>query len=237
MSRSWAWLQLVIGYGILEVALWTSGHTQAIASWAVAAWCASSVVAQGRSARELGVGTAGFSRALIALPVSAAASLAIISTAWAAGSLRELHGEAPVWLHALSYALWAVFQQFLLQSFFYVNLERLLGDGRKAAWITAGLFAAAHIPNPVLVPATFLAAIFFVKVFQKARNIYPLGIAHALLGLAVAISAPSGLIRNMRVGVSYFRYESAPRNVSTGDLRLPPQTWVEPHVPSRLLLE
>jgi hypothetical protein len=234
MCRAWVWLQLAIGYGILEIALWTSGHTQVLASWAVAAWFVLSVMAEGRSAKELGIGTAGFSRALIALPVAAAASLAIVSVAWAAGSLRGLHGESPVWLHALSYSLWAVFQQFMLQSFFYVSLERLLGSPGKAVWVTAGLFAAAHIPNPVLVPSTFLAAVFFVKIFQQARNIYPLGIAHALLGLSIAISAPSGLIRNMRVGVSYFRYQpSPPRASGTGNVE-PPPTWVESRIRSPL---
>ncbi len=215
MTRGWLWFQLAVGYGILEVALWTSGHAQAIACWAVAVWIVLSVVAQGRSPGELGIGAAGFSRALIAVPLAAAASLAVLLAAWSAGTLGGLPGTGPVWRHALSYSVWAVFQQFMLQSFFYVNLERLLRDRKKACWATAGLFAAAHIPNPVLVPATFVAGMAFVKLFQRARNIYPLGMAHALLGLTIAIVAPHGWIRNMRVGASYFRYPSRPRRAST----------------------
>jgi membrane protease YdiL (CAAX protease family) len=215
MTRRWLWLQLAIGYGILEIALWTSGRSQLVASCAVAAWIVLAILLQGRSAKELGIGTSAFWRALIAVPLAAGVGVGLVLLAWSAGTLSELHGKDPVWLHALSYSIWALFQQFMLQSFFYLNLEALLRNADKAAWVTAVLFGVAHVPNPVLAPATFLAGLALVKLFQRARNIYPLGIAHALLGLAIAISAPHALIRNMRVGASYFHYQSSPRQAFT----------------------
>jgi hypothetical protein len=215
MTRRWLWLQLAIGYGILEIALWTSGRSQVVASCAVAAWIVLAVLLQGRSAKELGIGASAFARALIALPLAATVSLGLVLVAWSAGTLGALHGKDPVWLHAVSYSIWALFQQFMLQSFFYLNLEALLRSEDKAAWATAALFAVAHIPNPVLAPATFVAGLAFVRLFQRARNIYPLGIAHALLGLSIAIAAPHALIRNMRVGASYFHYQSMPRQAFT----------------------
>jgi hypothetical protein len=226
MSRKAIWAQLVVGYGILEAALWTSGRAQGIASGAAAGWLLLCVLIQGRSRRELGIGGAGFFQALIALPLALIASAFVILIAFAAGSLRELHGQGPVWMHALGYVVWALFQQFVLQSFFYVSLEGLLANQRKAAWVTAGLFAAAHIPNPVLIPATFVGGLFFVKLFQRARNIYPLGLAHALVGLSLAISVPSGVIRNMRVGAAYLRFDEQ-RQLSSGQTVKAPQTWVE----------
>src|SRR5581483_3646929 len=171
MARRWLWLQLATGYGILELALWTSGRNQVLASWSVAVWIMLSVVMQALKTTDMVIARAAFRRGLIALPLAALASFALILLGWMAGTLGPLHGESPVWLHALSYTVWAVFQQFMLQSFFYLTLEKLLESSNKATWITAGLFAAAHIPNPVLVPATFLAGLAFVRLFQRARNI------------------------------------------------------------------
>lgn len=45
------------------------------------------------------------------------------------------------------YAIWALAQQFVLQSFFYLRIESVLG-GKPAVLVTAVLFGAAHIPVP-----------------------------------------------------------------------------------------
>src|SRR5581483_644399 len=229
MSRRWTWAQLVIGYVILEAALWTSGRTQAVFSYATAVWIVASVMAQRRSARELGLGRPGFTRALVAVPVASLAAGTIVLTGWAAGSLRVLYGPDPVWAHTLGYSLWALFQQFMLQSFFYLGFETLFGPGPKAMWTAVVLFAAAHIPNPVLVPASFVGALFFVLVFRRTRNIYPLGLAHAVLGLALAVSVPDGALRHMRVGASYFRYQPALEQGSAGAMGA-----VQHFIPGRL---
>jgi membrane protease YdiL (CAAX protease family) len=68
------------------------------------------------------------------------------------------------------------------------------------------LFSAAHLPNLVLVAATVVAAVFFVSVFQRWRNIYPLAIAHAMLGLSLAASVPDPVLRHMRVGIGFLHF-------------------------------
>ena len=65
------------------------------------------------------------------------------------------------------------------------------------------LFSAAHIPNPWLVPATLLGGLVFCELFRRYRNLYPLGAAHALLGLAIAEALSVVLLRHMRVGIGY----------------------------------
>ena len=87
----------------------------------------------------------------------------------------------------MQYLIWALVQQFILQSFFYVRLESLLG-GRWAVLAAAGLFAAVHLPSPVLTVGSFVGGLFFCEMFRRYRNIFPLGLAHALLGLAMAAS-------------------------------------------------
>jgi membrane protease YdiL (CAAX protease family) len=87
-----------------------------------------------------------------------------------------------------------------------VNLEDLLGDSQRALWCTTALFFLAHVPNPVLMAGTLAAALFFVSLFRRYRNIYPLGIAHALLGLSLAVTVPDAWLRHMRVGISYWHF-------------------------------
>ena len=54
------------------------------------------------------------------------------------------------------YAFWCVFQQLLLQNMTYRRLRAGLGASWKTSSIAGAMFAAAHLPNPILVPATFL---------------------------------------------------------------------------------
>lgn len=202
----WEWAQLVLAYGILEVALWTRGHRQQVASLAFISWIFVTTVMQWRRARGLGIGVRGFGSALIAIPIAAIAAGTILLAGRLAGTLRPLYGTQAPLFHAAGYATWAMVQEFILNSYFFVRLERLLRSTRAALWGAVLLFTLAHVPNPVLLAGTFVAAIFFVSVFQRYRNVYPLGIAHAMLGLAIALTVPDTFLHHMRVGISYFHF-------------------------------
>jgi membrane protease YdiL (CAAX protease family) len=119
------------------------------------------------------------------------------------------HNSGPAHLlpfrQAMQYLIWALVQQFILQSFFYVRLESLL-RGRSAVLAAAGLFAAVHIPSPVLTAGSLVGGLFFCEMFRRYRNIFPLGLAHALLGLAMAASFSNAVLHHMRVGVGYLRF-------------------------------
>ncbi len=206
MNRTWKWIETFVAFGLLEASLWTAGQTQRDFALATAVWIIAATLANGRSTRELGLGVSGFAESLIAIPIAAAVSVFLLVLAWQAGTLRELYGPRPPLWHSSGYAIWALMQQFILNSFFYLNFEDLLGDRRRALWAAVALFCVAHIPNPVLMLGTLLAAVFFVTVFRRYRNIYPLGFAHALLGLTLAITVPDLWIRHMRVGISYLRF-------------------------------
>jgi len=203
MNPTWGWSQMAVAYGLLEATLWTEGHTQRIFALATAAWIVVATLVNRRSLRELGLGTRGFVNSLIAIPVALAAATVIVLIGWEAGALHGLFGTRPPLWHSSAYAIWALMQQFILNSFFFLNLEELLGDGKRALWGAAALFCCAHIPNPVLMAGTLLSAVFFVSLFRRYRNLYPLGIAHAILGLSLAVTVPDAWMRHMRVGVSY----------------------------------
>jgi membrane protease YdiL (CAAX protease family) len=99
------------------------------------------------------------------------------------------------------YGLWALAQQFMLQSFFFVRFETLLGS-RWAVLASAALFAAAHIPNSALTLMSF-RGLFFCLLFRRYRNIYPLGLVHTLLGMAIAACFSEAVMHHMRVGAGY----------------------------------
>ena len=205
-NTTWPWTRLLIAYALLEWALWTSDRgIQQIASLAFITWVIITTIAGRRKMRDLGLGIRGFRGASIAIPIALLAAVLILFTSWSAGALRPLYGSRPV-AHALGYTLWATIQEFILNSYFFLTLEEILPRSRDAAIGAVFLFAFAHIPNPVLVAGTLLLSAFSVALFRRYRNIYPLGIAHAILGLSLALAVPDALLRHMRVGIGYYHF-------------------------------
>jgi len=155
------------------------------------------------SARELGF-TMPARGTLITLGLGIAMAAFIAANGFV---LRPLFGPAhAVPMHrAWQYAIWAVAQEFILQSFFYLRLKSLLGHRRAALW-AALLFAAVHAPSPLLTALSFLGALLFCELFHRYRALVPIGLAHALLGLTIAATLPDSLLHHMRVGIGYLRY-------------------------------
>ena len=178
---------------------------QQIASLAFLAWIVVTTLTQRRKLRELGLGRTGFVGAAIAIPIALLAAALILLAAWLLGSLRPSTDPHPL-PHALTYGLWAMIQEFMLNSYFYLTLEEVLRNSRRAAMGAVLLFTLAHIPNPVLLAGTLLASSFFVTLFRRYRNIYPLGIAHAVLGLTLPLAFPDVVLRHMRVGIGYYHF-------------------------------
>jgi membrane protease YdiL (CAAX protease family) len=104
------------------------------------------------------------------------------------------------------YALWAFAQQILLQDFFLRRMLRLVSRASAAVLVAAGIFSLAHLPNPILTVVTFLWGLAACTLFLRYRNLYPLGLAHAVLGITIAVAIPGPMIRNMRVGRGYLSY-------------------------------
>ena len=104
------------------------------------------------------------------------------------------------------YAIWSFAQQWLLQGFFLLRLMRILPGKRYAAAIAAGIFALAHLPNPILTVVTLVWGLIACQLFLRYRNVYTLAITHAILGICLAVSIPGPVIRNMRVGLGYLTY-------------------------------
>jgi hypothetical protein len=123
---------------------------------------------------------------------------------WIAGTgLRTLGpGYAIPWSRSWQYAIWALVQEFILQSIFFVRLEAVFGSGR-AVFMATALYAAAHLPSPLLTFLAFLGGLVFCESFRRWRNIYPIGVIHAALGLTIAANLPDKWLHHMRVGIGY----------------------------------
>ncbi len=205
-ERYFTWVQVILVFLSLEFSLWTpmpGGRNR----WIVITMMAILlfVLIDRPSLERLGMRLPKTFGASLVLGISfAAAMLMVLAVHWAGGVIRA----NPTWpnLHlAWQYLIWAMIQEFMLQSFFFTRFERLFG-GPTAVWVAATLFAVAHLPSPILTTFTLIGALFFCEMFRRYRSIYPIGIVHALLGLTVSVTMPNTLLHHMRVGFGYLRF-------------------------------
>ena len=204
--RPFVWAQIVIVFVLLEFVLWAPTRDMRN-RWAVITMTIFLVLVliDRPSLQRLGLRLPKTFGASLVLGISFATI--ILSAAlvhWAGGEIPA-NQTWPALQSVWGYVIWALIQEFMLQSFFFNRFEELYG-GSAAVWIAATLFAAAHLPSPILTTATLIGALFFCEMFRRYRSIYPLGVAHAMLGLSIFLITPDSLLHHMRVGIGYLRY-------------------------------
>lgn len=192
--------EIAIVFACILAALWTpQGRVNALFSISAAACVVAFAVAGRWGARDLG----------LTRPVAGAGNM-LLAGALLCGAIAligiPLRHVGPTYSVPLrrswQYAIWALQQEFILQAIFFVRLEAMLGE-KLAVLAAAGLFSLVHIPSPVLTVLSLLGGIVFCEMFRRWRNIYPLGIIHAALGLTIAASLPDRWLHHMRVGIGY----------------------------------
>jgi hypothetical protein len=109
-----------------------------------------------------------------------------------------------VWLLFGGYFVWCSFQQYLTQSYFHRRLMRVIRSPHLRSLVIGLLFAGAHIPNPVLMAATFAGGIVFAEIFVRHPSIWPLACVQAVAGFLIGGLSPEWIIHSMRVGPGYF---------------------------------
>ncbi len=203
-SATWLWGEVAVGFALVQAALWTEGAARSVLTFAAATAIAVAVSLERPSLPDVGLARAGLGRSAWVVAATAGLAGILLLAGWLAGSSRYPF-QSPVLVHFAAYLPWSLAQQFAAQSFFYRRLEALLGS-KKAVGVAALLFSAAHLPNPVLAPATLAAGLLFSELFRRYRNLYPLAVAHALLAIAIAVAVPDHLHRHMHVGIGYLHY-------------------------------
>jgi membrane protease YdiL (CAAX protease family) len=161
---------------------------------------------RGESWRELGFSSRHFGRALwlLLFPVGLGCVVMLL-----AGLLNDsLHRSTHFWANLLVVPVWGVLQQYVLQGFIYRRLRSLLpGQISWAIFVTAALFALVHLPNPPLTALTFVAALVWSWVYERAPNLWALGLSHGVLSLTLMHSLPPWLLQSMSVGYKHFLYQ------------------------------
>jgi hypothetical protein len=207
--------ELSVGYALILATIWTPRPYQSWLWWASAAWILLTSVYSFPGREALGFRRGGFLPSLWVLLAALFVSASAIILAIHLDTIRHPI-SARGWVMTFGgYTVWSFVQQFLLQGYFLFRLLRILPRREWAALAAAGIFAAAHLPNPILTPVTFLWGLVACVVFLRFRNVFPLAAAHALLGITLAITIPGPVVRNMRVGLGYLRYH-APRDHPPG---------------------
>jgi membrane protease YdiL (CAAX protease family) len=215
VANSWrrylVWGEIIIVFLFLELALWAPttkvrNRWAAILSITILAFVLIDARFDWGRLKRLGLGLPKLFGASVTIGIALGmAACMLLMANW----VGERIPANPTWFpnlqSAWGYGLWALIQEFILQSFFFNRFEELFGSS-AAVWIASLLFAFVHLPNPVLTVATFIGSLFFCEMFRRYRSIYPLAIVHAMLGLTIAFTVPDHLLHHMRVGIGYLRY-------------------------------
>jgi membrane protease YdiL (CAAX protease family) len=208
--------QFCVGYALILAVIWSPRPYQrplyilAVLFIAASMW----VSYEGRDA--MGLRRTNLLRSLWIPALAASLAAGAIFLAMRKHTLHPV-GSVSLYVKTFwGYAIWSFAQQLLMQSFFLPRLLRLMTRPRAAAFAAAGIFALAHLPNPILTAMTLVWGSVACLLFLRYRNLYPLAMAHAILGICVAITLPGPVIRNMRVGLGYLNY---PRHHRMGAYR------------------
>ena len=171
---------------------------------------------RGERFSEVGLSTKNFWPALrlVALPTLAACG-AIAALGFVTNSF---HLTSHFWSNLLVLPVWALIQQYVLQAFIYRRMRWLIvaesasaaEQRRQVRWAilaTAAIFSLTHLPNLMLMLLTLLGSLLWSWVYERAPNLFALGLSHAVISLMLMTSAPAWLLPSMSVGYKHFLYQ------------------------------
>jgi membrane protease YdiL (CAAX protease family) len=199
--------EILIAYALIMMVIWTPRGAQRVLWWVAAAGVLAIIWLSFDGWAAVGLRRTNFLRSFWIVGAALALSAIAILVAARLGTLHLPRTALAFAETYIAYGIWSGVQQFLLQGFFLLRFQRLIPHGWLAALVAAALFSSAHLPSRFLTPITLVWGIAACLLFLRYRNIYPLALAHAILGITVAITIPGTLDHNMRVGLGYLTYD------------------------------
>lgn len=209
-SRRRDFIELSVGFGLILVVIWAPRAWQRYLWVLAAAFVFAAICMSWDGCKAMGLRLTNLLRSLwvVGFALAVAAMAVALAARW--HTLNMPSNPVSFFERYGAYIVWAFVQQLLLQAFFLTRSLRLLSRTKSAAIVAAFFFAVAHLPNPILTAITLVLGLASCMVFLHYQNLYPLAIAHAILGIAIAITIPGQVHHNMRVGMGYLTYVPRP---------------------------
>ncbi len=79
------------------------------------------------------------------------------------------------------YPIYGLAQQLIVQGIFHRRLLLLTGSRPVSVFFTGLMFGVLHVRNPALFALCAFAGLSFAILFQRYRNLWPLGVSHGVL--------------------------------------------------------
>jgi hypothetical protein len=159
-------------------------------------------VVRGESPAALGLRTEGFVDCArrFAIPVLLVAAAGTI-LGFALDTVRQV----ALWRVAGvlgGYCFWALFQQYLLNGYFTNRLQASVAKRYQylVAPMAGAMFAAAHVPNALLMAVTLVGGTVAAAAYVRHRNLIFLALSHALIGTMIWLVVPDTVSHHLRVG-------------------------------------
>ncbi len=176
-------------YAVAMATIWFGDRirpTILIVALLIVAICVGSNFLHGDSAARIGFAPSQF------IPCLTWAMLIVLPVAVPLAFVALKHRFYWPWDLAWSlagYPVWGFAQEYALLGFVNNRLEEVMaGHESLLPWVNGFLFAMAHLPNPVLMIVTFGAGVAFTSIFRRHRHLVPLALAHAIVGVAIALA-------------------------------------------------
>jgi membrane protease YdiL (CAAX protease family) len=210
--RSRDLIEFAVAYGLISLAIWTPRPWQQWLGVTVLTWVLAAIWLSFDGWRAMGLRVVRIWSAAWVVGVALVLAAVAIGLAVRLHTLHLPRFPAQFLQRYWSYTIWAFLQEFLLLSFFFPRLLRLLPNKYAAAVAATVMFALMHLPNPVLTPLTLIWGYAACLIFLRYRNIYAPALAHAIFGICIAITIPGWVDHNMRVGLGYLTYREPRRH-------------------------
>jgi hypothetical protein len=234
VRRQRALVELAVGYGLILVVIWTPRPWQRWFYVTALVWIVAVTIRSFDGWKVMGLRAGGFGRSLWVVGVALVLALVAVALATRLGTLNRPPGTGLFVKTYWGYAIWSLMQQFLLQDFVLLRMLRLVEKKSTAVIVAVGMFALAHLPSPILTVVTVVWGTAACWLFLRYRNIFTLGMAHAVFGICLAIVVPGRVDHNMRVGLGYLRFHPrGMRHLSQRDHRVSTAVWVMAEAPTR----
>jgi membrane protease YdiL (CAAX protease family) len=133
--------------------------------------------------------------ALFTMPIA----LVLLMAGAAAGTLHDRR-DFPGTLGIL--VLWGGAQQWILQTVILREAQRATGR-RRGVIVAALLFAAVHLPNPMLSMVVLAGALGWCTIYDRYPNIVPLALSHAIGTLAILYAFDDRITGGLRIGYAF----------------------------------